>query len=246
MKINEAEQLLGISKANIRFYEKEGLLAPSRTERGYREYTDDDIVRLKQIIILRKLGFSVQQIQEVLDGCITLQEALNFNIQSLITQIDALNGSLALSRQMQTEKVEALDVEYYWGVVNCQEAQGLRFQSILDDYVSFTELNYAWILWPIPGETLRKPRTLLLFLLGISILSAMMDAMLGKAFFPSILMHFLGSIIMLIIWTAIFLPVYLLSKRKPKLANGIMNFMFIAFPIALIVFFIVVFYLSTM
>ena len=34
MKINEAEQLLGITKANIRFYEKEGLLTPSRNESG--------------------------------------------------------------------------------------------------------------------------------------------------------------------------------------------------------------------
>ena len=40
MKINEAEQLLGITKANIRFYEKEGLLTPSRNESSYREYSD--------------------------------------------------------------------------------------------------------------------------------------------------------------------------------------------------------------
>ena len=56
MKINEAEQLLGITKANIRFYEKEGLLSPSRNESGYREYSETDIRQLKQIVILRKLG----------------------------------------------------------------------------------------------------------------------------------------------------------------------------------------------
>ena len=37
MKINDVEQILGITKANIRFYEKEGLLNPSRNENGYRD-----------------------------------------------------------------------------------------------------------------------------------------------------------------------------------------------------------------
>ena len=45
MKINDVEQILGITKANIRFYEKEGLLTPGRTENGYRDYTQRDIDR---------------------------------------------------------------------------------------------------------------------------------------------------------------------------------------------------------
>lgn len=60
MIINEAEQLLGVTKANIRFYEKEGLLTPSRNESSYREYSEADIRQLKQIVILRKLGIPVQ------------------------------------------------------------------------------------------------------------------------------------------------------------------------------------------
>ena len=50
MRINEAEELLGISKANIRFYEKQGLLTPQRGENRYRDYTDGDIDRLRQIV----------------------------------------------------------------------------------------------------------------------------------------------------------------------------------------------------
>ena len=41
MKINEVEQMLGISKANIRFYEKQNLLTPRRNENGYREYSQE-------------------------------------------------------------------------------------------------------------------------------------------------------------------------------------------------------------
>ena len=53
MKINELEKELNISRANIRFYEKEGLLNPIRKDNGYRDYKDEDISRLKLIIIFR-------------------------------------------------------------------------------------------------------------------------------------------------------------------------------------------------
>ena len=39
MTIKEVEILTGITKANIRFYEKEGLLAPGRSSNNYREYS---------------------------------------------------------------------------------------------------------------------------------------------------------------------------------------------------------------
>ena len=56
MKINEVEQLVGITRRNIRFYEKEGLLAPGRdSSNGYRSYTDEDVETLNRIKLLRKL-----------------------------------------------------------------------------------------------------------------------------------------------------------------------------------------------
>ena len=48
MKINEVEKIIGITKKNIRFYEKEGLLSPCRNkENGYREYNEDYIKKLE-------------------------------------------------------------------------------------------------------------------------------------------------------------------------------------------------------
>ena len=56
MKINEVEQLVGITKKNIRFYEEQGLLNPDRNrENGYRDYSDEDVRTLEQIKLLRKL-----------------------------------------------------------------------------------------------------------------------------------------------------------------------------------------------
>ena len=52
--IKEAEEQTGISRANIRYYEKMGLLQPKRNEKnGYREYRPEDIKRILQIKIFR-------------------------------------------------------------------------------------------------------------------------------------------------------------------------------------------------
>ena len=55
MTVKELEQALGMSRANIRFYEKEGLLSPLRLENGYRDYTPDDLETLRKIKLLRQL-----------------------------------------------------------------------------------------------------------------------------------------------------------------------------------------------
>lgn len=233
MKINEAEQVLGITKANIRFYEKEGLLTPSRNENGYREYSDADITQLKQIVILRKLGIPVQQIADILDGALPLQEALEGNIASLNAQIDALNGALVLTKQLRNENRDTLDTDRCWDLIRVQEAQGFQFHELVEDYLKFTELNYEWLLWPIPADELRNPWTVLKFILGIDIAFALLQIPLGNPFFSTFLQSVARSICSLALWTAIFIPVYLLRRRKPKLAKGIMRFILVASIIAI-------------
>ena len=66
--IKEAEEQTGISRANIRYYEKMGLLLPKRNEKnGYREYTPEDIKRILQIKILRKLDVPIEEIKDTFD-----------------------------------------------------------------------------------------------------------------------------------------------------------------------------------
>ena len=73
MKINEVEQLVGITKRNIRFYEKEGLLSPSRnSDNGYREYGEAEVETLKQIKLLRKLDVPMEEIRRMQQGALTL------------------------------------------------------------------------------------------------------------------------------------------------------------------------------
>ena len=54
MKIKQVEELVGITKKNIRFYEEQGLLQIERAENGYREYHQKDVIRLQEIKLLRR------------------------------------------------------------------------------------------------------------------------------------------------------------------------------------------------
>ena len=77
MKIGEAAEKTGLSVSNIRFYEKKGLLEPKRDQQSkYREYAQEDVERLKLIILYRKMDFSVEKIQLLFQGEVTREEAL--------------------------------------------------------------------------------------------------------------------------------------------------------------------------
>ena len=56
-----------VSIRTLRYYDKEGLLAPTAySESGYRLYTDEDLVNLQQILALKFLGFSLDEIKALL------------------------------------------------------------------------------------------------------------------------------------------------------------------------------------
>ena len=59
MKIKDVEIQVGISKANVRFYEEEGLIHPARNqENNYREYSEADVEQLEEFKKLRLLGLT--------------------------------------------------------------------------------------------------------------------------------------------------------------------------------------------
>ena len=129
MKINELEKELNISRANIRFYEKEGLLTPTRKDNGYREYNENDVAILKKIIIYRKLGISIQDIRGIFDGSIVLNDAASKSIGMMENEINALNVSIELCREICEKKLddENFDEEYYWQEINTREINGEEF-----------------------------------------------------------------------------------------------------------------------
>ncbi len=63
----EIAKLTGVSLRTIRFYDEKGLLKPvTHSEAGYRYYDRDSVERLQRILVLKYLGFSLQQIEEMI------------------------------------------------------------------------------------------------------------------------------------------------------------------------------------
>ena len=81
MKINRVEELVGITKKNIRFYEEQGLLSPSRNpENGYREYTENDVKALERIKLLRKLSVPIEEIRMLQEGKLGFSDCMERHI----------------------------------------------------------------------------------------------------------------------------------------------------------------------
>lgn len=76
MKTKELEKQLGITKDTLRFYEKEGLIKPSRDSNGYRHYSQEDIRILQIIIFFRSLELTIDEIKQLFDGTVSISNIL--------------------------------------------------------------------------------------------------------------------------------------------------------------------------
>ena len=102
MTIKDVEERTGLSRSNIRFYEKEKLIEPSRNEsNGYRDYSENDVENIKKIAYLRTLGISIEDIRSIISEKVTLQEMLEKQKEVLKNQITDLNKARTLSLRRQ-------------------------------------------------------------------------------------------------------------------------------------------------
>lgn len=117
MKIKDVEKQVGISKANIRFYEEEGLIHPARNqENNYREYSEADVEQLQEIKKLRLIGIPVQEIKEIYEDRLTLQEALSRRLDEIEKEERTLKETKltcqkALKSKLDITSIDQLEIE---------------------------------------------------------------------------------------------------------------------------------------
>ena len=76
MTIKEIEELAGMPRANIRYYEEQGLLSPARSENGYRDYSTEDLKILQKIKLLRSLHMSMEEIKALHNSADCLKDII--------------------------------------------------------------------------------------------------------------------------------------------------------------------------
>jgi DNA-binding transcriptional MerR regulator len=88
-KIGDLAKLTGLTVRTLRFYDQIGLLSPSgQTESGHRLYSESNLSRLHQILSLKELGLSLEEIKSVLSGGqISPLEIVSLQINQIKEQI---------------------------------------------------------------------------------------------------------------------------------------------------------------
>ncbi len=115
MTIKDMEVQTGLARANIRYYEAEGLITPERAENGYRDYSQEDAETLLRVKLLRALGLTVGQIKAVVRGETELDAALSARIAAIQKEKTALDraGEIAGRIRQAHTQFRTLDARPY-------------------------------------------------------------------------------------------------------------------------------------
>ena len=100
MTIKELEQLVGLPRASIRFYEQEGFLSPRRLKNNYRDYSPQDARTLGKIKLLRQLHLDLDSIRRLEAGELTLTQALEDQLSALGQDRAALDRADEVCRSL--------------------------------------------------------------------------------------------------------------------------------------------------
>ena len=203
MNIQEVESKTQLNRANIRFYEKEGLIAPERRSNGYRNYSQEDVDALLRIKLLRELGFSLQAVEQVQRGEADFQELLARRIRETEREERRQQSIRAVCTSMREEGVQYATLnaqtylnQYYRGL-SSPPRQSYALESdvvppdphpwrrwmarVLDGFL--VDILFLFI-WCIPLHH---------FLQGVNDLASTVVGVLLMLALEPVMLHFLGT-----------------------------------------------------
>lgn len=158
----EFARMAQVSIRTIRFYDKQNILKPSYvTPAGARFYTDSDFARLQQILLLKYLGFSLDDIREMtindtdyhfLLNALTLQKKL---IQDRIEQMQLVENAIektvsAIRQDHQVDWSQMLDLIHLTGMEKTLKSQYLNATNItarIQLHRDFSQNRQGWFPW---------------------------------------------------------------------------------------------------
>lgn len=149
MTVGEIAKKMGVTVRTLQYYDQEGLLLPSaESEGGRRLYTDQDMIKLYQILSLKSLGFSLAEIGKQLislDNPADVAAALAGQAKEIKSNIKILSEKL--------KEIELLREE----VLQMQSVDFKKYSDILTNLQMKNE--YYWMVKHLDNQTLDRLRT---------------------------------------------------------------------------------------
>lgn len=155
MKIKDIENLTGMNRDNIRFYERQGLLEINRNDNGYREYNEEDIKILKRIKLLRMLDISIEEIKNIQNQSYLLTDVLNTHLEILKNEKIKIDSSSFTCLTMLEDQVDyqTLDADYYLNKIKEMNLEQDILPKVYEPYKRFfartLDLSIYSFFWSI-------------------------------------------------------------------------------------------------
>ena len=132
MKIKQVEELVGITRKNIRFYEDQRLLNVERAENGYREYHQEDVIRLQEIKLFRKMDISIEEMKLLFEKKKSLQICLEQHLKELEHRKEGLLKMQDMCERLILEhrSLESLNAEDCLEEIEQMEKEGAKFMNV--------------------------------------------------------------------------------------------------------------------
>ncbi|MEM6436262.1 MAG: MerR family transcriptional regulator [Cyanobacteria bacterium P01_D01_bin.115] len=160
LKIGELAKQTGLSIRTLHYYDEIGLLVPShRTEADHRLYSNEDIIRLQQILSLRQLGLSLSEIRECLvSPGYSLPQVIDLHRDRLREQI-ALSQTLlkrlsGIAQELQTTQSVAVEtlIEAMETITMTEQYFTPEQQAVLADRFRENEADWEALLTQVRAE----------------------------------------------------------------------------------------------
>ena len=140
MTTHEVEEMLSITKKTLIYYENEGLVKPARDSNNYRNYSQEDVSRIKFILLLREMDVTIEEIKQIINDKKSIRDVLE-NKKDMIKKqhLDLENIDERINNYIKRRKVKiAVDHVLDYGTIYDR----LYFYK---DYLQYeqTKINYS-------------------------------------------------------------------------------------------------------
>lgn len=208
MTVKEIEERSGMTRANIRFYESEGLLTPARHSNGYRNYTEKDLAQLMRIRLLRTLHLSLDDIRAAGNGEKELGDVLLNHLRHLKEEQNGLIQCQDVCEQMCRDHVayNTFDAQHYLGLLQISQT----------DHAELAEDTVPKVTAPWRRLFARDIDFILYSLIWSAFLTFALDfninaqqSMSHRLFIPELILSTIGSILIQCATILLFEPLML-------------------------------------